>query len=40
MIEIEISTRDQNECQKWFQEWKLRLTSSNLQNEENHKLQK
>jgi len=30
MIEIEISTRDQNECQKWFQERKLRLTASNF----------
>lgn len=25
-----MSTRDQNECQKWFQERKLRLTASNF----------
>lgn len=30
MTEIEMSTRDQNECQKWFQERKLRLIPSNF----------
>jgi hypothetical protein len=29
-VDIEISTRGQNECQKWFQERKLRLTASNV----------
>lgn len=30
MTEIEMSTRDQNECQKLFQEQKIRLTASNF----------
>jgi len=30
MTEIEMSTRDQNDCQKWFQERKLRLIASNF----------